>query len=138
MFAAASWFHDSAPLTAESRQRSRGASNESRTIFVAVGPKPGRNRLRLRQCRQRITSELRLADWSKTPMHCVLALGLSITLCSSVNAATAHRPNHLRTRQPAIVGQSHGGAAPRFAVPGWTDEQTRQWLDNASSSWVNA
>ena len=32
---------------------------------------------------------------------------------------------HLRPGQPAPKG---------YAVPGWTDEQTRYWLDNATGS----
>jgi hypothetical protein len=75
-------------------------------------------------------------------MRPVLALGLLIFLCASANAATVHRSKpgaaHLRMRQPVIVRPNQNGTAPRFAVPGWTDEQTKQWLDNASSSWVNA
>jgi hypothetical protein len=58
-------------------------------------------------------------------LRSVLALGLSITLCVSANAAPVHRAKppagHLRLDQR--------NAAPKgFAVPGWTDEQTREWL----------
>jgi hypothetical protein len=58
-------------------------------------------------------------------LRSVLALGLLITLCVSANAAPVHRAKppagHLRPDQR--------DAAPKgFAVPGWTDEQTRQWL----------
>jgi hypothetical protein len=64
-------------------------------------------------------------------MRSVLALGLLITLCASANAATVH---HLRTRHHVIVRPSQGVTAPaRFAVPGWTDEETRQWLDAHTS-----
>jgi hypothetical protein len=55
----------------------------------------------------------------------VLVLSLLVTLCASANAATVHR-----SKAP----QGHSRPAPRdtlpkgFAVPGWTDEQTRQWL----------
>jgi hypothetical protein len=70
-------------------------------------------------------------------MRSVLALGLLITLCASANAATVHQTSHLRTRQHVIV-PSQGVTAPRFAVPGWTDEATRRWLDNASASWTQA
>jgi hypothetical protein len=71
-------------------------------------------------------------------MRSVLALGLLITLCASADAATVHRAEpptvQLRTRQHVIVRPSQGVTAPaRFAVPGWTDEQTRYWLDNATS-----
>ena len=55
----------------------------------------------------------------------VLVLGLLVTLCASANAATVHR---------AKPHEGHLRPAPRdtlpkgFAVPGWTDEETRQWL----------
>ena len=75
-------------------------------------------------------------------MRSVLALGLLITLCASANAATVHRSKpgtvHLRPRQHFIVPPSPGATTPRFAVPGWTDEQTRRWLDNASAGWTKA
>jgi hypothetical protein len=61
-----------------------------------------------------------------------------ITLCASANAATAHRAKslegHLRAGQHVIVRPGQGVTAPaRFAVPGWTDEQSQYWLDNATS-----
>ena len=64
-------------------------------------------------------------------MRCVLALGLLVFVCVSANAATRR---HSHTRQPATV-RSPAAATPaaRFAVPGWSDESTRQWLDRASS-----
>jgi hypothetical protein len=62
-------------------------------------------------------------------MRSVLALGLLISLCASANAATVHRfkppERHSRPGQRVIVPKG-------YAVPGWTDEQTRYWLDNAS------
>ncbi|SDR96103.1 hypothetical protein SAMN05444158_0553 [Bradyrhizobium canariense] len=68
-------------------------------------------------------------------MRSALALGLLITLCASADAATVHRfkrPGiHLRTHQRVGPGQ-HVTAPTGFAIPGWTDEQTQQWLDNAS------
>jgi hypothetical protein len=55
----------------------------------------------------------------------VLALGLCITWCAAANAAPVHG-----AKPPA--GHLHPDrreAAPKgFAVPGWTDEQTREWL----------
>jgi hypothetical protein len=58
-------------------------------------------------------------------MRSVLVLGLLITLCASANAATVHRSKppegHLRPGQGVTVPKG-------YAVPGWTDEQTRQWL----------
>ena len=75
-------------------------------------------------------------------MRSVLALGLLIAFSASADAATAHR---LRTRRHVIVAPSQGVTAPaapaatgRFAVPGWSDESTRQWLDKASSGWGQA
>jgi hypothetical protein len=50
--------------------------------------------------------------------------------------AAIHNAGLLRllTRQHVIVRPSQGVTAPgRFAVPGWTDEQTQYWLDNATS-----
>jgi hypothetical protein len=71
-------------------------------------------------------------------MRYVLGLGLLITLCASAAAATVHRSKpptvHLRSRQHLVVRPSQGVTAhAHFAVPGWTDEQTRYWLDNATS-----
>jgi hypothetical protein len=61
-------------------------------------------------------------------MRSVLVLGLLITLCASASAATVHRfkrPESLRPAQRVTVPKG-------YAVPGWTDEQTRYWLDSAS------
>jgi hypothetical protein len=72
----------------------------------------------------------RLTEWSNT-MRSVLVLGLLITLCASANAATVHRSKppegHLRPGQRVTVPTG-------YAVPGWTDEQTRKWLYNGSSA----
>jgi hypothetical protein len=65
-------------------------------------------------------------------MRAVFALGLSATLCASANAAPVHRlqprEGHLRAVQRVTA------PTPRFAVPGWTDEETRQWLYNGSAA----
>ena len=62
-------------------------------------------------------------------MRSVLTLGLLISLCASANAATVHRSKppegHMRPDPRPTVPRS-------YAVPGWTDEQTRYWLDSAS------
>ncbi|MGY3527382.1 hypothetical protein ACVISU_000150 [Bradyrhizobium sp. USDA 4452] len=64
-------------------------------------------------------------------MRCVLALGLLLILCVSASAATRR---HSHTTRPATVRSPAAATpAPRFAVPGWSDESTRQWLDRASS-----
>jgi hypothetical protein len=67
-----------------------------------------------------------------------LASGLMITLCAFADAATVNRSKppgvQLRARHHVIVRPSQGVTAPaRFAIPGWTDDQTRYWLDNATS-----
>jgi hypothetical protein len=72
-------------------------------------------------------------------MRSMLALGLLITFCASGNAATVHRSilrgGRLRAYQRVTVHPLQRAAAPtRFAVPGWTDEQTQYWLDNATAS----
>jgi hypothetical protein len=58
-----------------------------------------------------------------------LALGLLVTLCVSTNSATRHRiepaEGRLRRDQRVIVAKS-------YAVPGWTEEETRRWLDDAT------
>ena len=67
-------------------------------------------------------------------MRSVLALGLLITLCASADAATVRRfklhERHLRPTQGVTVPNVTKG----FAVPGWTDEQTRYWLYNGSAA----
>ena len=60
-------------------------------------------------------------------MRPILVLGVLIALCNFANAATArHSKPHagqLRLTQPV--------AAPKgYAVPGWTEQQTRDWLDS--------
>jgi hypothetical protein len=64
-------------------------------------------------------------------MRSVLVLGLLITLSASANAATAHRAKplegHLRAGQRVPVPKG-------YAVPGWTDEETRKWLYNGSAA----
>jgi hypothetical protein len=87
---------------------------------------------------QRSATTARLMSGANA-MRSVLALGLWITLCASANAATVHRSRppgfHLRTHQHFTVRPGRPVTAPaRFAVPGWTDEQTQYWLDNATAS----
>jgi hypothetical protein len=72
-------------------------------------------------------------------MRAVLVFGLLVALCASSEAATLHRSKpparHLR---PIYVNPIPRATVPQvaapkgFAVPGWTDEQTRYWLDSAS------
>jgi hypothetical protein len=64
-------------------------------------------------------------------MRSAFALVLLITLCASADAAAVH---HSKPRQHAIARPYEGARAPvRFAVPGWTDEQTQEWLDRPTS-----
>lgn len=71
-------------------------------------------------------------------MRSLLTAALSIALCAPAGAQVGNHAKtaiaHPRARQHVIV-RPDSAAAPgaRFAVPGWTDEQTRQWLDNATS-----
>ena len=75
----------------------------------------------------------------RTGLTIVLALGLSIAMCASANAATVHRQ---RARPHVTVDHSRAVTAPtgtpRLAVPGWSDEDTRRWMDNASALWEGA
>jgi hypothetical protein len=62
-------------------------------------------------------------------MRFVVSLSVLIALWASAGAATVrrvrHPVQHVRPEQPA-------GPPRGFAVPGWTDEETRQWIDSAS------
>jgi len=55
------------------------------------------------------------------------ALGVLIALCAPADAARMRHPEphaaHLRPAQPVA-------ALKGFAVPGWTEQQTRDWLDS--------
>ena len=71
-------------------------------------------------------------------MRSILALGVLIALCASANAAAVHRSRtHAHTGVSPSQRVTTPTAAPtpgaRFAVPGWSDESTRRWLDNASA-----
>jgi hypothetical protein len=67
-------------------------------------------------------------------MRLGLALGLLISLWAAADAAPAHRSErpriHWRTHQGVTVP---GQTPTNFAIPGWTDDQTQRWLDNASA-----
>jgi len=60
-------------------------------------------------------------------MRFILALGLLIALSASADAAKVqHSQQHAgqsRPAQPAAVARG-------YTVPGWTDEQTRRWMDS--------
>lgn len=66
----------------------------------------------------------------------VLILGSLIDWCASASAAPVHRMRArphpaVEARSGATVPSAAAGAS-RFAVPGWSEESTRRWLDNAS------
>jgi hypothetical protein len=72
-------------------------------------------------------------------MRAVLVFGLLVALCASSEAATLHRrqppARHVRPIYERPIPDATGPhvTVPKgFAVPGWTDEQTRYWLDSAS------
>jgi hypothetical protein len=62
-------------------------------------------------------------------MRFALCLGVLVMLCAAADAATArrvrHPERHFRLERSAVPPKG-------FAVPGWTDEETRQWLNSAS------
>ena len=62
-------------------------------------------------------------------MRLILAIGVLIALSVPVQAAPRHRAKlperKLRTVDPAPPAKG-------FAVPGWTDQQTQSWINNAS------
>jgi hypothetical protein len=68
------------------------------------------------------------------------ALALSFVACVSAKAAADHRGKPGRYRTPHLIVSPSQGIAPhgQFAVPGWSDGETRRWLDNASSGWSQA
>jgi hypothetical protein len=71
-------------------------------------------------------------------MRSLLTAGLLIALCAPAGAQTGKHAKatvvHPHIRQPVIVRPDRGGGPPaRFSVPGWSDEQTQQWLNNATS-----
>jgi hypothetical protein len=65
-------------------------------------------------------------------MRALLAVGLLITVCAPPSAMAMHRlqPREGRLRPVERVT----APPPRFAVPGWSDEETRQWLYNGSAA----
>jgi hypothetical protein len=65
-------------------------------------------------------------------MRAVLAVGPLITLCASAGATPVHR---FQSREGQLRPvQRVTAPTPRFTVPGWTDEETRQWLYNGSAA----
>ena|GEM_PF-1179185 len=72
------------------------------------------------------------------PAVSVLALGLLVTLSAAVSAAPARHP---RGRPPPVTSSRPddplppAARQPRFAVPGWSDQSTQQWIDNGSRTY---
>jgi hypothetical protein len=67
-------------------------------------------------------------------MRSILAAALLVVFSASADAATMHRfraREHAQRHLTVRPGQPVTAPA-RFAVPGWTDEQTREWLDYGS------
>jgi hypothetical protein len=97
----------------------RDAVNFPRRRFVSAQP------------RALIFWRPRLGDEWRNAMRAVFALGLLIALGTAANAATMLRSksaaSHLRPSQRVIIPKS-------YAVPGWTDEETRKWLYRGSSA----
>jgi hypothetical protein len=62
-------------------------------------------------------------------MRLILAIGVLLASCVASEAAPTHHakppPRDVRSPQPTT-------APGRFAVPGWSDAQTRAWLDDAT------
>jgi hypothetical protein len=62
-------------------------------------------------------------------MRLILTIGVLISLSAAAGAAPVHRaklPAHsASTPQPTTAQKG-------FAVPGWSDAQTRQWIDDAT------
>jgi len=67
----------------------------------------------------------------------IMVLGLLVAMGASANAATVHRPRarpHVTADPgPGVAAPGAASGAPHFAVPGWSGESTRRWLDNASA-----
>ncbi|MBB4259544.1 MULTISPECIES: hypothetical protein [unclassified Bradyrhizobium] len=63
-------------------------------------------------------------------MRSLLAMGLLLALCTAANAAPVHRARHPAVERP----RANAGPPARFAVPGWSDDATLRWLNNASSN----
>jgi hypothetical protein len=64
-------------------------------------------------------------------MRSVFALGLLVALCASADAATI-----LRAKRPAahLRPARHFTVPSGYTVPGWTGDETRQWLNNATAA----
>ena len=69
-------------------------------------------------------------------MRAILTLGLLVALTVAASAAPARhakRQGHSRPQHVVVPAGQDVTPPARFAVPGWSDEATRRWLDNASA-----
>jgi hypothetical protein len=75
-------------------------------------------------------------------MRRLMVLCLLLMSCATATAATrdpVHPAARLHVQKHRLPDTGAAlPARPRFAVPGWSDEDTERWLDNASSSWSQA
>ena len=73
-------------------------------------------------------------------MRAVLALGLLFALCASTDSvAREHysksrnvmvRPNRAASQSFGMIPSSTTPGGVRIAVPGWTEQQTQDWMDS--------
>ena len=77
------------------------------------------------------------ASVEPSAMRSVLVLGLLAILCASADAATVHHSRARRVfvapRQDLTAPEQRVTPSASFAVPGWTEEQTLQWLERTSA-----
>ena len=70
-------------------------------------------------------------------MRSVLVLGPLAILCASADAATVHHSRARRVfvapRQDLTAPEQRVTPPASIAVPGWTEEQTLQWLERESA-----
>jgi hypothetical protein len=70
-------------------------------------------------------------------MRSVLVLGLLAILCASADAATVHHSRARRVfvapRQDLTAPEQRVTPPASITVPGWTEEQTLQWLERTSA-----
>ena len=77
-----------------------------------------------------------MLDWTFV-LIAVMGVFLGVSTAPA-GAATRHRqPARAHAmvdpNQGAVAAPNAPTATPRFAVPGWSDESTREWIDKASS-----
>jgi hypothetical protein len=89
----------------------------------------------------RAARAIRTTIWSNS-MRRLLVFGLLLASCATAAAATRdplHPAGRLHVQRHRLVNPSAvPPVGPRFAVPGWSNEDTERWLDNASSPWSQA